>query len=225
VGKKILRFLWENFLAGILLILPVFLTVIIIRFLVINVNSIMLEPILSRLKSSILEEEQRLFLARTLVFLSVTGLIILAGLMTRVLIIRRTFSFFEGVLFKFPIVNKIYGTTKEISHAFLGTKKSSFQKVVLIEYPRKGIYTIGFVTSMAGGKIQEATGRDDVLSIYVPTTPNPTSGLYVLLRREDVTPLAISVEEALKVVISAGVIAPENHKNAIGDTTQNNPKQ
>ena len=92
----------------------------------------------------------------------------------------------------------------------------------MIEYPRKGVFTLGFVTSESSGRIHEPVSGDSLLNIYVPTTPNPTSGLYILLRKEDVTPLDISVEEALKTVISAGVIAPADYKKNIeeksGDT-------
>ncbi|MFH1868592.1 MAG: DUF502 domain-containing protein [Candidatus Omnitrophota bacterium] len=206
--KKILRFFWDNFLAGILVILPIAITIWIIRFIVVKVNSVMLNPMMKQLQPYSMLEHHVLFLAKAGVFLYVLVLIILIGLMTRVIIIRRTFTFFERLLYKLPMVNKIYGTTKEISYAFLGNKSSSFQQVVLVEYPRRGIYTLGFVTSATKGELREAVGSDGFLNIYIPTTPNPTSGLFVLFKKEDVIPVKISVEDALKVIISAGVICP-----------------
>ena len=206
--KKFLKFCWENLIAGIAVLLPLFVTIAIIRFLAIKLNSVMLTPILANLSPYPLAEMQRLFLARTLIFMFVLCLIIIIGVMPRVLIVRKTFSFLERFLFKVPMINKIYGTTKEISYAFLGNKKTSFEEVVLIEYPRKGIYTVGFVTSKTTGHLKETIGADDLLNVYIPTTPNPTSGWFVLVSRQEVKTVDLSVEEAFKVVISAGVISP-----------------
>ena len=206
--KKILRFLGDNFIAGIIVILPLTVTAFIIRFFVISLNAIMLNPLAKGLRTYPLYENQRLFLAKSLIFLAVVLLIALVGLMTRVIIVRKFFAFFENILLKLPMINKVYSSIKEISRAFLGKRKSGFKKVVLVEYPRKGIYTLGFVTSELKGEFQEAAHDPDLISVYVPTTPNPTSGYFVLLNKNEVIPLDISVEEALKVVISAGAIAP-----------------
>jgi uncharacterized membrane protein len=206
--KKIMRFLGDNFFAGIVVILPITITVVIIRFLVVSLNSIMLNPLAMRLSPYLLQEQQRLFFAKTVVFIAAFIIIILIGLMTRVIIVRRTFSFFEKFLYKLPMVNKVYGALKEISNALFSSKKSSFKKVILAEYPRKGIYTIGFITSESKGILQDSAGEPDLISVYIPTTPNPTSGLFVLLNKNEVKPLQLSVEEAFKVVISAGAITP-----------------
>jgi len=216
--KKILRFLGDNFIAGIIVILPLTVTAFIIRFFVISLNAIMLNPLAKGLRTYPLYEDQRLFLAKALIFLAVVLLIALVGLMTRVIIVRKFFAFFENILLKLPMINKVYGSIKVISGAFLGKRKSGFKKVVLVEYPRKGIYTLGFVTSEAKGEFQEAAHNPDLISIYVPTTPNPTSGYFVLLNRNEVIPLDISVEEALKVVISAGAIAPTYKSKTISDS-------
>jgi len=138
-------------------------------------------------------------------------IIILIGLMTRVIIVRRTFSFFESFLYKLPMVNKVYGALKEISNALFSKRKTSFKKVILAEYPSKGIYTIGFITSEAKGSLQDSAGNQDLISVYIPTTPNPTSGLFVLLNKNEVKPLSLSVEDAFKVVISAGSITPPSN--------------
>ncbi|NQT95433.1 MAG: DUF502 domain-containing protein [Candidatus Omnitrophica bacterium] len=218
--KKFLRFFWDNFIAGIVVILPITITIFVIRFLVIKLNKVMLNPVVLWLSPHILEEEQGLFLAKTIVFLAAIFIVVLIGLMTRVLIIRRTFSFFEKLLYKLPMVNKMYGAIKEISNAFLGKRKSGFKRVVLVEYPRKGIFTIGFVTSEAKSSLQESAGQDGLINIYVPTTPNPTSGMLVLFDKKDAIPLDLSVEEALKVVISAGTITPPRKQNTNSDNTK-----
>ena len=208
--NRILKFSRDNLLAGIVVILPITITVLIIRFLVISLNSIMLNPLALRLKPYLLQEQQRLFFAKVVVFIAALIIIMLIGLMTRVIIVRRTFSFFEKFLYKLPMVNKVYGALKEISNALFSTKKTSFQKVILAEYPSKGIYTIGFITSELKGILQDSAGEQDLISVYIPTTPNPTSGLFVLLNKNEVKPLQMSVEEAFKVVISAGAITPRS---------------
>jgi len=208
--NRIVKFSRDNLLAGIVVILPITITVIIIRFLVISLNSIMLNPLALRLKPYLLQEQQRLFFAKVVVFIAALIIIMLIGLMTRVIIVRRTFSFFERFLYKLPMVNKVYGALKEISNALFSTKKTSFQKVILAEYPSKGIYTIGFITSESKGILQDSAGDQDLISVYIPTTPNPTSGLFVLLNKNEVKPLQMSVEEAFKVVISAGAITPRS---------------
>lgn len=211
--KKVFRFFGDNLIAGIVALLPITITVLVIRFLVIKVNSIMFNPLLRRLSPYLLQEQQRLLLAKAAIFLCVILIIVVIGLMTRVIVVRRIFSFLERLLYKLPMINKIYGSTKEISNAFLGNKKSSFKDVVLIEYPRKGVYALGFITSESTGQLQEAVGGGDLANVYIPTSPNPTSGLFVLLKKQDITPLDMSVEEALKVVISAGAITPSYKKD------------
>jgi uncharacterized membrane protein len=206
--KKILRFLRDNFIAGIIVILPVTITAFIIRFFVVSLNAIMLDPLTKGLKPYSLYEDQRMFLAKTVVFTAVLFFIVFLGLMTRVIIVRRFFAFFEGILLKLPMVNKIYGALKEISNSLFGKRKNNFKKVVLIEYPRKGIYIVGFVTSESTEMFQNVIKEPDLISVYCPTTPNPTSGYFVLISRKEAMPLDISVEEALKVVISAGVVSP-----------------
>lgn len=211
--KKIVKFSSDNFLAGIVVILPITITAFIIRFLVVSLNSVMLNPLALRLRPYLLQEEQRLFFAKAVIFIAALLVIMLIGLMTRVIIVRRTFSFFERFLYKLPMVNKVYGALKEISNALFSKKKSSFKKVILAEYPSKGIYTIGFITSESKGSLQDSAGNPDLISVYIPTTPNPTSGLFVLLNKNEVKPLELSVEEAFKVVISAGAITPPSRIN------------
>jgi uncharacterized membrane protein len=206
--KKILRFIRDNFIAGIIVILPLTITAFIIRFFVISLNAIMLNPLTKGLKTYPLYEDQRMFLAKTVVFIAVLFFIVILGLMTRVLVVRKFFAFFESILLKLPMVSKIYGALKEISNTLFGKRKSNFKKVVLLEYPRKGVYIVGFVTSESTEIFQNAINEPDLISVYCPTTPNPTSGYFVLINRKEAIPLDISIEEALRVIISAGVVSP-----------------
>ena len=111
------------------------------------------------------------------------------------------------VLNKIPIVKSIYSSVKQVSDTLFSSSGNAFREAVLVEYPRQGAWTIAFVTGRPGG--EAATHLPgDYISIYVPTTPNPTSGFFLMVPRSDVIALAMSVDEALKYVISMGVVAP-----------------
>ena len=111
------------------------------------------------------------------------------------------------VLGKIPIVKSIYSSVKQVSDTLFSSSGNAFREAVLVQYPRAGAWTIAFVTGRPGGEAaQHLVG--DYLSIYVPTTPNPTSGFFLMVQRADVVALRMSVDEALKYVISMGVVAP-----------------
>ncbi|MBU1006241.1 MAG: DUF502 domain-containing protein, partial [Candidatus Omnitrophica bacterium] len=130
---------------------------------------------------------------------------------TRIIVLRNVFGFGENILYKVPMVSNIYRTIKEISGAFFVQQKSIFKRVVLLEYPRKGAYQLGFVTSEAKGEVGCRLGKE-VLSVFVPTSPNPTSGVLVFVPLEDVIELDMTVAAGMKMVISVGAVAPGNIK-------------
>jgi len=108
---------------------------------------------------------------------------------------------------RIPIVKSIYSSVKQVSDTLFSSSGNAFRQAVLVEYPRQGSWTIAFVTGKPGGEAGHHL-RGDYLSVYVPTTPNPTSGFFLMVPRGDVINLAMSVDEALKYVISMGVVAP-----------------
>ena len=115
----------------------------------------------------------------------------------------------EKIIRRMPVVSSIYSLMKQIFETFLSQKSRSFSEVVLIEYPRKGLWTIAFVSKdVTGGEIESKTG-ERTLSIYVPTTPNPTSGFLIFIPEKDVIKLDMSVEDGIKYVISCGIVTPE----------------
>jgi len=209
--KRFLRFLGDNFITGVIVILPVILTVWILRFIIIKLNLILLNPLLNNLTHYFPAEQPRAILAKTLIFIGVVLLIGIIGLTTRIFIVRKTLLFFERILYRLPMIRKIYGTTKDISSALLGKRKGVFKRVILIEYPRKGIYSIAFVTSELGSEPSQKTQKE-LISAYVPTTPNPTSGIFLLIPKEETTPLDMSVEQGLKMVISSGIIYKQSNR-------------
>jgi uncharacterized membrane protein len=120
-------------------------------------------------------------------------------------------KYFGGVAERFisniPGVSAVYSTVKQIVTTFSSSKRSVFQKVVLIQFPRKGIYAIGFLTNKAQGEVQAKTA-EEVWTIFVPTTPNPTSGFLVMLPSEDIIELDMSIGDGMKLVISGGAVTP-----------------
>ena len=109
-----------------------------------------------------------------------------------------------------PIVKSIYVSVKQVSDTLFSTNGNAFREAVLVQYPREGSWTIAFVTGKPSGEVASALAGDHV-SLYVPTTPNPTSGFFLMMPRSEVVPLTMSVDEALKYVISMGVVAPPLH--------------
>jgi uncharacterized membrane protein len=207
---KLFGGLRNNFFAGLVAILPIILTILIIRFLFVTLNRILLEPIV-RISVPYLAQTHLVIVAKSIAFLLALVIITIIGFMTRWLLAKRIFLYLERLLLKIPLMNKIYSGIKEISHAFLGEKSKMFRKVVLVEYPRKGVYSLGFIASEAKGEIQEKTNKE-VVNVFVPTAPNPTSGVLLMVPVDDVRPLEMSVEEGLKLVVSGGVLVPPYEK-------------
>ncbi|GAB4339284.1 MAG: DUF502 domain-containing protein [Candidatus Abyssubacteria bacterium] len=135
------------------------------------------------------------------------SVIILVGVFATNIIGKRMISFGERIMTRIPFANRIYKAVQQISNAFIGSQRSIFSKVVIVEYPRKGLYSLGFVTSEAEGEVQYKTDRE-VVCVFVPTTPNPTSGVLIFAPREDVIQLDMTTEDGLKMVISGGVVTP-----------------
>ncbi len=113
----------------------------------------------------------------------------------------------DRVMGRIPIVKSIYSSVKQVSDTLFSTSGNAFREAVLVQYPRQGAWTVAFVTGKPTGEVAAHLG-DEWLSVYVPTTPNPTSGFFLLMKRGDVLPLNMSVDQALKYVISMGVVAP-----------------
>jgi uncharacterized membrane protein len=134
-------------------------------------------------------------------------IIFATGLIAANFIGKSLVDWWESLLDKIPLVRNIYSPLKKFSELILSDQTQSFSKVLLIEYPRKGLYSLCFQTSKNLGEIEKKSGRD-VVCVFVPTTPNPTSGLILMVPEEDVIELDMSVEDGLKMIISLGVVVP-----------------
>jgi uncharacterized membrane protein len=133
--------------------------------------------------------------------------VFLSGVFAANILGQRLVVFWEGVLARIPVVNSIYHGVKQVSDTLLAPNGQAFRKVLLVEYPRKGAWTIAFLTGRPGGDVVNHL-RGEYVSVYVPTTPNPTSGFFLMLPAEDVIELDMTVDAALKYIISMGVVVP-----------------
>lgn len=144
--------------------------------------------------------------------------VFLTGVIAANIIGQRLILFWEGLLSRIPVVKSIYYSVKQVSDTLFSSSGEAFRKALLVEYPRKGSWTIAFQTGVPGGDVVNHL-QGDFLSVYVPTTPNPTSGFFLMMPKTDVIELDMTVDEALKYIISMGVVAPANHHPA--DTAGN----
>ena len=129
------------------------------------------------------------------------------GVLASNLLGQKLLRFWEGILRRIPVVNSIYGGVKQVSDTLFSPGGQAFRKALLVQYPRQGSWTIAFMTGQPGGDVANHL-QGDYVSVYVPTTPNPTSGFFLMMPKSDVIDLDMSVDEALKYVISMGVVAP-----------------
>lgn len=205
IGKAIRQY----FIGGLLIWLPIMATYIVIRFIVqLMDSSINLLPKGLQPKYLFGFSVPGIGLILTLFVLLLTGMFVanfVGGKIVR---------FWEGMLARIPLVRSIYGAVKQVTEALLHPSGKSFRKVLMIEFPRKGVWSIGFQTSDA---FAHAPREGNHVTVFVPTTPNPTSGFLMIIPEEEVVELNMSVEEGLRTIISIGVVgnAEKPLKNAI----------
>ena len=192
-------------ISGLLFWIPLALTVLVIKFFLEVVNNLVparfLPETLLNLDTSIPYSG----FAFVVIILLITG-----ALITNILG-RKLVDLWEKALNKIPGFRNIYNALKKISSTVLNTSSESFRKAFLIQYPSKGIWVVAFQSGDYKGEIEEIIG-EDVINLFVPTTPNPTSGFFVIIPKKDAIELKMSVEEAFKLVISAGVVTPDTIK-------------
>ena len=135
-------------------------------------------------------------------------IIFLTGLATRNFIGKHVVLVWEAIVVRIPVVNTIYSSVKQVSDTLFSSSGNAFRKALLVEYPRRGCWTIAFLTGVPGGDVKNHL-QGDYVSLYVPTTPNPTSGFFLMVPREDTIELDMTVDAALKYIVSMGVVAPD----------------
>lgn len=201
----------RHFLTGLLVIVPLGLTFFVVSWIV-------------GFMDSLLEILPHKFHPETYLPFSVPGLGVIftlaiiqfVGLLSANLLGRKVVKTYEVVLDRIPVVRGIYLAVKQLLEQILSSDSDRFRRAVLVEYPRRGIYSIGFVTGTASELIQEKI-PEKVLNIFIPTTPNPTSGYYLLIPEEETVPLEITVEQAFKLIVSAGMVGGDARPAASDD--------
>lgn len=196
------RSLRRYLIAGLLIWVPLGVTLLVVKLLVdLMDTSLLLLPAAYRPDELLGFHIPGLGLVLTFIVVLVTGMVV-ANIFG-----RRLVQAWEALLARIPLVRAIYTSTKQVVETLFKSGAKSFRKVLLIQYPRAGIWTIAFQTAEAPGEVCARTGYD-MINVYVPTTPNPTSGFVVMMPRQDVLELDMSVDDGLKLIISMGVVVP-----------------
>lgn len=194
------------FIAGLVILAPIFLTLLVLVYLVRLADTFVVNP-LFRLLPFDIDLQSRILLAKVVIALAVIAFVIFLGMMTREFMVRRLLEFGESVLERIPLLNRVYRSLKDISRAMFGNKSGIFQRVVFIQYPSAGLYVLGFVTSESFPPISEKLGGEFV-NVFVPSPPNPTTGYSMLVPRANLIDSGMTVEEGIKYSVSYGAALP-----------------
>ena len=203
-----LRSLRNAFITGIVVILPLGVTVIVINFLLVRLGNPASQFFFWYLDSEWRNLPAVKFALETISVFVVFLLITLLGYGSRFVLGRIILGGLERLLDRVPFINTVYRTVKQIVDTFGQQEKAVFQEVVLIEYPRKRCYALGFLTSTAMGETQTRTS-EHIVNVFVPTTPNPTSGFLLMLPEEDIRRLQMNIADGMKLIISGGAVVPD----------------
>jgi len=196
--KRLRRYL----VAGILVWLPLGLTILLLKFAIgLMDRSLLLVPEQYRPEALLGFDIPGLGALLTVLLLFLTG-VLAANFVGRAFM-----GGWESLMDRIPVVRSVYSAAKNFAEIVFSDSSNAFKKVLLVEYPRKGIYSLAFQTSSQLGEVQGRTG-EEVVGCFVPTTPNPTSGFIIIVPKKDVTVLDMDVDEALKMIISLGVVIP-----------------
>lgn len=202
----VLKPIRNAFISGLLLLAPVGVTLFVINFLIQRVGG----PTRQFVFFFIPPQSLNIWIEYGLYLLSiivVVAIITLLGWLSKHILGRAVLSLFERIVDNLPFIRTVYNTVKQIRDTFVQQEKAVFQRVVLVEYPRRGTYAIGFITGQGKGEVQERT-EADLVNVFVPSTPNPTSGFLLMVPRNDMIPLKMSVGDGMKLIVSGGAVVP-----------------
>lgn len=192
------------FITGLLVVVPLYITVYVFTLIVGMMDSVFnILPALLRPHTYLPFNIPGMGL-----FFTIFGIFVV-GVFAQNLAGKRLVGLSEKFLAKIPFLRIVYNATKQFMETFLDKGHQGFEKVVLFEYPRKGIYVLGFLTGRTSGELKGKT-KGDTLSIFLPTTPNPTSGFYVIVPAKDVIKMDMKVEDAFKVIMTGGIVVPDH---------------
>lgn len=209
------KFRWRDslrrdFLAGLLVFLPVAITLWFIGWVI-----GLLDSVLDVLPDAFHPNSYLPFPIPRLGAVVTVLLIVFLGMLTRGVATRRFLSAWENILVRIPVFRGVYSAVQKLTQSFFGQSNAQRQ-VVMIEYPRTGVYTVGFAMGRAWHHLEEKKNAQ-LVNVFVPTTPNPTAGFYLLVPSSEVTPLNMTVEEAFKLITSSGLITPDDRYKINGN--------
>lgn len=202
------RTLRNAFFAGLFVITPIGVTIFVVNFLVKNIGT----PIGRFIWLHSTGQELALnsisgYAIRIAAVVFVFACICLLGLFSNYFIGKAIINLGERIINAVPFVSTVYKTVKQITDTFSKQQKAVFQECVLTEYPKEGVWVLGFLTSVTKGEVQEKTG-EDLVNVFVPTTPNPTSGFLLMVPKNKIIPLEMNIGDGMKLIISGGAVAP-----------------
>ena len=213
--KKKSHTLRRTFLTGLVVLTPVLVTVWVVRLVLQTVTGAVTPTIQAFIRALHIEQTWVQFIA-PLIGLILSALVIyLLGTLAGNVLGRQLIALLERLLMQIPVVRGIYSATRQFLQTFSGDKTKAFSKVVLFQYPREGLWTMGLLTGETRGEVQNET-PEDVVSVFVPTTPNPTSGWLIFVPVKDLKELTMSVDDAFKMIISGGILTPEMEPKSVG---------
>lgn len=192
--------------AGLLVWVPIGVTILIIKFLV-----DLMDQTLLLLPTGVQPANLFGFRIPGLGIVLTVAVLLVTGMVVANLFGRQLMRLGELVLARIPVVRSIYSSVKQLTETLFSNSGQSFRKVVLVPYPHPGSWTMGFLTGVGSGEVRERLGRE-VMNVFVPTTPNPTSGFFLIVPREDVVELDMSVDDGLRMLLSVGVVQPRPRK-------------
>ncbi len=194
------------FVSGLFILAPFFLTLVFISYLIKLADIFVVNPVFQLLPVPF-DEGSKIIMTKIIIGISVVIFVTLLGLAGQKFIFRKLMQGGEAFISGIPLFNKVYLWFKEISHAFMGEKVGIFKRVVFLEYPRKGVYSMGFVTQDKAWELCDKTGQD-LLSVFVPSPPNPATGFFIFVPRAELIDTSVTVEEGIKMIISGGAAVP-----------------
>lgn len=206
------------FYTGLIALLPIVLTVYIFNWIVRIMMSLLGNSFVTIIIKNILlvfveEGDMDYYFQLLVYFISLVTMIIgtcLVGFTLKIVFFAKIIKKAKELFIKIPLIKQVYTTISQIIEVAVSDREKSYQKVVMVEYPRKGIYSIGFLTSEDNFLIGSAIGREEkVYNVFIPTSPNPTSGMFIVVPESEVKILDIKIDDAIKLIISGGVILPE----------------
>ncbi len=216
--KNLKRRIRNIFITGILITVPVAFTLFILNFLFKLLDDLVVPWFIKTLIEigTPLPENFRL---PGLGLILIVLLIFVIGVLTKSFLGGKLVQLGEMIVDRIPVVRTLYTGAKQVVTTIAEADTKAFRKVVLVEFPRKGIYSVGFITGTTKGEVQELTDAN-LVNVFVPTTPNPTSGFLVFVPNEDIIDLTMTVEDGIKFIISVGIVTPEYHQEKILELKQ-----